>query len=217
MNIKLGKNFPHMEVNTTKGKINLPDYFTNKGKGFIFFTHPNDFTPVCTTEFVSFQEKAEQINSLGYELIGLSIDSMADHFSWINWIKENYGVELDFPIIEDLTREISVSLDILSNAHQDTSTTRVVVVVSKDSKIRVILDYPKEIGRNTDEIVRILKALNVHDQSSLYTPSEWPNNKHLNDRLLVDENEIIDDEYAEKLNLSSRFDWFRHAQNIKKD
>jgi peroxiredoxin (alkyl hydroperoxide reductase subunit C) len=213
MSIKLGKKFPDIETKTTMGPIKLPEYYMKRNKGFIFFSHPSDFTPVCTTEFVSIQENIKEIRKYNYELIGLSIDSMCDHTSWIEWININYGVEISFPIIEDLTREIAVKMDILNNASEDTSTTRAVVFVSKNGVIRVILDYPKEIGRNINEIIRIVKALDKNDKTDLFTPADWPQNNHLADRLLLEEDKIINDKDSGKMDLSSKFGWFRHVKN----
>ena len=177
----LGDKFPQLKVQTTKGKLSLPDHFA--GKWFVLFSHPADFTPVCTTEFVAFQQRYDQFKQLNCELIGLSVDQVFAHISWERWIKKNLKVEIEFPIIAD-TGEVA---DLLSLIHpgKGTNTVRAVFVVDPEGTIRTILYYPQELGRNMDEILRIVKGLQVTDQEKVALPANWPNNELVKDHAIV--------------------------------
>ncbi len=177
----LGDKFPQLKVQTTKGKLSLPDHFA--GKWFVLFSHPADFTPVCTTEFVAFQQRYDQFKQLNCELIGLSVDQVFAHISWERWIKKNLKVEIEFPIIAD-TGEVA---DLLGLIHpgKGTNTVRAVFVVDPEGTIRTILYYPQELGRNMDEILRIVKGLQVTDQEKVALPANWPNNELVKDHAIV--------------------------------
>jgi len=163
--------FPEMEVVTTHGVIKLPDHFTSQGKGFILFSHPADFTPVCTTEFVEFQRRQEEFRKEGFELIGLSVDQVFSHIKWIDWIKEKLGVEIQFPIIADDTGAIGKMLGIIPEGK--TKTVRSVYVVDKNGIVQAIITYPYDVGRNIDEILRYVKALNVSQANGVAMPANW--------------------------------------------
>jgi len=152
----IGDKFPEIEVQTTHGKIKLPDEF--KGRWFILFSHPADFTPVCTSEFVAFQKRYETLQDLGCELIGLSIDQVFSHIKWVEWIKEKLDIEIKFPVIADDTGKVAGILGIIHPA-KGTNTVRAIFIVDPESTIRAILYYPQELGRNMDEIVRMVQAL----------------------------------------------------------
>jgi len=174
----LGEKFPEIEVQTTQGKIKLPDFY--KGKWFILFSHPADFTPVCTTEFVAFQLRYEKFKEMNTELIGLSIDQVFSHMKWIEWIKENIKinnkpVEIKFPIIADSSGEVAKRLGMIS-PFKGSNTVRA-VVVDNNGIIRTILYYPQELGRNMDEILRIVKGLQTIDRQKVALPANWPNNE----------------------------------------
>ncbi len=177
----LGDKFPQIKVQTTKGKLELPNHF--KGKWFVLFSHPADFTPVCTTEFVAFQKRYSQFKELNCELIGLSVDQVFAHIEWENWIKNNLKVEIEFPIIAD-TGEVA---DILGLIHpgKGTNTVRAVFVVDPQGIIRTILYYPQELGRNMDEILRIVKGLQITDANQVALPANWPNNELVKDHAIV--------------------------------
>ncbi len=177
----LGDKFPQIEVQTTKGKLELPKHF--KGKWFVLFSHPADFTPVCTTEFVAFQKRYSQFKELNCELIGLSVDQVFAHIEWENWIKNNLKIEIEFPIIAD-TGEVA---DILGLIHpgKGTNTVRAVFVVDPQGIIRTILYYPQELGRNMDEILRIVKGLQITDANQVALPANWPNNELVKDHAIV--------------------------------
>ncbi len=178
----LGDKFPELEVKTTHGVIKLPDHF--KGKWFVLFSHPADFTPVCTTEFVAFQKRYEKFRELNTELIGLSIDQTFSHIKWVEWIKEKLGVEIEFPIIADDLGKVAAKLGLI-HPGKGTNTVRAVFVVDPNGIVRLILYYPQEIGRNIDEILRAIKALQTSDANGVATPANWPENELIGDKVIV--------------------------------
>ncbi|MEM2933688.1 MAG: peroxiredoxin [Halobacteria archaeon] len=177
----LGDNFPEMKVQTTHGVMELPKAFS--GKWFVLFSHPADFTPVCTTEFVAFQKRYEKFKALNCELIGLSMDQVFSHIKWEEWIKEKLGVEIQFPIIAD-TGAIAEMLGLI-HPGKGTNTVRAVFVVDDKAKIRIILYYPQELGRNMDEILRIVEAMQIADKYNVAMPANWPNNEIVKDHVII--------------------------------
>ncbi len=177
----LGENFPEMKVQTTHGVMELPKTFS--GKWFVLFSHPADFTPVCTTEFVAFQKRYDKFRALNCELIGLSVDQVFSHIKWEEWIKEKLGVQIEFPIIAD-TGEVAKRLGLI-HPGKGTNTVRAVFVVDPESKIRVILYYPQELGRNMDEILRIVEAIQLSDRYNVAMPANWPNNELIGDKVII--------------------------------
>jgi len=178
----LGEDFPKIKVQTTHGEIELPDYY--RGKWFVLFSHPADFTPVCTTEFVAFQKRYEKFKKLNCELIGLSIDQVFSHIKWVEWIKEKLGAEIQFPIIADDTGKIAEMLGLI-HPEKGTNTVRAVFVVDDKGKIRIILYYPQELGRNIDEILRAVEAIQVSDEHGVAMPANWPNNEIVGDNVII--------------------------------
>ncbi|MFA5646011.1 MAG: peroxiredoxin [Candidatus Ratteibacteria bacterium] len=177
----LGDLFPDMEVVTTRGPLKLPQAY--KGQWFVLFSHPADFTPVCTTEFVAFQKRYEKFRKLGCELIGMSVDQVFSHIKWEEWIKEKIGIEIEFPIIAD-TGKVATTLGLV-HPGKGTNTVRAVFVVDGDGKIRLILYYPQEIGRNMDEILRIVEALQMTDKNRVAAPADWPNNDLIGGNVII--------------------------------
>ncbi|ADG13552.1 peroxiredoxin [Methanocaldococcus infernus] len=169
----IGDKFPEVEVKTTHGVIKLPDHY--KGKWFVLFSHPADFTPVCTTEFIGFQKRYDQFREMNCELIGLSIDQVFSHLKWIEWIEEKLGVKIEFPVIADDRGELAEMLGMIS-PFKGSNTVRAVFVVDDKGIIRAIIYYPQEVGRNLDEIVRLVKALQTSDKYGVATPANWPEN-----------------------------------------
>ena len=205
----IGDRFPEVEVETTHGKIKLPDHYA--GKWFVLFSHPADFTPVCTTEFVSFQKHYDEFRALGAELIGLSVDQVFSHIKWVEWIEEKLGVKIEFPIIADHTLDVSKELGLI-HPNKDTTTVRAVFIVDPNAIIRAIIYYPQEIGRNIPEVVRALKALKTFDEKKLAVPANWPENEIIRDRLIVPPAKSVEDakkrlEGAEK-GEHECFDWW---------
>ena len=177
----LGDLFPEIKVQTTHGIFDLPTHF--KGKWFVLFSHPADFTPVCTTEFVAFQKRYDQFRALDCELIGMSVDQVFSHLKWEEWIKENLQVEIEFPIIAD-TGFVAQTLGLI-HPGKGSNTVRAVFVVDPESKIRTILYYPQELGRNIDEVVRIVNGLQIADKNSVAMPAGWPENEIVNDHVII--------------------------------
>jgi peroxiredoxin 2/4 len=179
----IGDPFPKMTVTTTHGTMELPDDVTGEGKWLILFSHPADFTPVCTTEFHAFAKRNDKFEGMNTKLVGLSIDQVFAHIKWHEWIEENLDTEIQFPIIAD---DGSVAKK-LGMIHPGTgsSTVRAVFIVDPKGITRLILYYPKEIGRNMDEILRSLEALQLADKESVAIPANWPNNELIQDHVII--------------------------------
>lgn len=178
----IGDALPEMEVKTTHGVKKLPQDY--KGKWVVLFSHPADFTPVCTTEFVAFNRRYEEFRKLNAELIGLSIDQVFSHIKWVEWIEEKLGEKIQFPIIADDQGEIARMMGMV-HPGKGTNTVRAVFLIDPNGIVRLILYYPQEIGRNMDEILRALKALQVHEEQKVALPANWPNNELIGDRVIV--------------------------------
>ena len=172
----LGDDAPAFTAVTTQGPINFPaDY---KGKWVILFSHPADFTPVCTTEFMTFGSMIEDFKALNTELVGLSVDSLYAHIAWLRRIQElewngKKNIEIKFPLIEDIRMDVSKLYGMVQPGQSNTQAVRAVFVVDPKGKIRTILYYPLSMGRNFDEIKRIILALQKADKDSVATPADW--------------------------------------------
>ncbi len=210
----IGEKFPELEVNTTHGKIKLPDHF--KGKWFVLFSHPADFTPVCTTEFVAFQIRYDKFRELNTELIGLSIDQVFSHIKWTEWIEQNIKVDgkpvkIEFPIIADDLGKVSEALGLI-HEKKGTNTVRAVFIVDPEGIIRAILYYPQELGRNIDEILRMIKGLQLSDKEGVAIPHNWPENELIKDRVIVPPAASVEEkkkrEEAKEKGEIECFDWW---------
>ncbi|HON47509.1 MAG: peroxiredoxin [Kiritimatiellia bacterium] len=177
----LGDKFPELSVMTTQGPMNIPGDL--KGNWFVLFSHPADFTPVCTTEFVAFQKRYDQFKALGCKLVGMSIDQVFSHIKWIEWIKSELKVDIEFPVIA-ANDAIALKLGML-HPGKGTNTVRAVFVVDPEGIVRLIMYYPQEAGRNIDEVVRAVKALQVSDANKVAMPAGWPNNELIKDKVIV--------------------------------
>lgn len=185
MEIKLpliGDKFPRISVKTTHGPKTYPDDLA--GKWFVFFSHPADFTPVCTTEFVAFEKRAAEFRELGAELVGLSIDQVFSHIKWVEWIKEKLDTAISFPVVADDTGEVAKQLGLI-HPGQGTNTVRAVFIVDPEGTVRAILYYPQELGRNMDEILRMVKGLQVATENGVALPANWPNNELIRDEVII--------------------------------
>jgi len=201
----LGEKFPELNVQTTHGAMTLPNDF--KGKWFVLFSHPADFTPVCTTEFVAFAQKADEFKKLGVELIGLSVDQVFSHIKWVDWIKDNLKVEIPFPVIADSAEGVSKALGMIHPGKSNSNTVRAVFVVDPKGNLRLMVYYPQEIGRSVDEILRAVKALQVSDNNGVATPENWPDNKLIGDHVIVPPATDIQTA-AERKGKDGCFDWW---------
>lgn len=167
---RIGEKAPQFEAVTTHGPKKLSDY---EGKYVVLFSHPADFTPVCTTEFVAFQAIYPQLRELNTELLGLSIDSNQSHLAWVNNIEENFNIKIEFPVIADLNKNVASQYGMLMPEENSTETSRAVFVIDDKQVIRGIIYYPLQTGRNMDEIVRLVKALQTTDEHKVSTPANW--------------------------------------------
>lgn len=177
----IGEKFPELKVQTTMGVFNIPKDF--QGQWIVLFSHPADFTPVCTTEFVAFAKKDIEFKDLNAKLIGLSIDQVFSHIKWVEWIKTTLGVEIPFPVIADDTGKVASKLGMI-HPEKATHTVRAVFIIDPQNVIRLIIYYPQEIGRQVDEILRALKALQVSDEKNVAMPENWPNNELLGSKAI---------------------------------
>jgi len=161
---------PDFKAKTTHGERSLSDY---KGKWLILFSHPADFTPVCTTEFIGFAKAADTFRSLNCELLGLSIDSLYSHLAWTQNIKEKFDVEIPFPIIEDIKMEVASAYGMVHPGAADTQAVRATFFIDPHSVLRAMVYYPMSNGRSIDEFVRLLRAMQTSDKNQVATPEGW--------------------------------------------
>lgn len=200
----LGDKFPEMDVVTTQGPMKLPQDM--KGKWFVFFSHPADFTPVCTTEFVAFQKRIDEFKALNCEIIGLSIDQVFSHIKWVEWIKEKLGVEITFPIVADDMGKVAAMLGMV-HPGKGTNTVRAVFIMDPEGTVRIMFYYPQELGRNIDEILRAVKGMQTSDANSVAIPAGWPNNELIGDRVIVPPAKSVA-EARTRLQTNEGFDWW---------
>ena len=172
----IGDKAPSFSAVTTQGTINFPEDY--KGKWVILFSHPADFTPVCTTEFMTFGSMMDEFKALNTELVGLSVDSLYSHIAWLRKIQElewkgMKKVEVKFPLIEDIKMEIANKYGMIQPGQSSTQAVRAVFIIDPEATIRTILYYPISTGRNFDEIKRIIQALQKADKDACATPADW--------------------------------------------
>lgn len=161
---------PEFEAPTTHGVKKLSDY---RGKWLILFSHPADFTPVCTTEFMAFAKRAEEFKALNTELLGLSIDSHYAHIAWVRSIKQNFGIDIPFPIIADLSMQVAHAYGMIQPGASDTAAVRATFVIDPDGMLRAMVYYPLTNGRSIDEFLRLVQALQTTDAHKVATPEAW--------------------------------------------
>jgi len=167
---ELNKPAPDFDAPTTHGPKKLSDY---KGKWLILFSHPADFTPVCTTEFIAFAQAKPEFDRLNCELLGLSIDSHYSHIAWMRNIQEKFSVDIPFPIIADLSMEVAKSYGMIQPGASDTSAVRATFVIDPEGVLRAMVYYPMSNGRSVAEFVRLVEALQTSDGNKVATPEAW--------------------------------------------
>ncbi|AXN44799.1 MULTISPECIES: peroxiredoxin [Mycobacterium ulcerans group] len=174
---RIGDPAPEFTAVTTQGPINFPaDY---AGKWVIFFSHPADFTPVCTSEFITFASMQQQFAAYNTELVGLSVDGLYSHIAWLRTIKDKisfrdmHDVQVNFPLIEDVSMEIAGKYGMIMPGEDSTKAVRAVFVIDPTGTIRAIIYYPLSLGRNFDELLRVIKALQTADHYDVATPADW--------------------------------------------
>jgi peroxiredoxin (alkyl hydroperoxide reductase subunit C) len=200
----IGEKMPSLKVQTTHGVKNVPDDY--KGKWIILFSHPGDFTPVCTTEFVAFAKRNDEFKRLNTELIGLSIDQVFSHIKWVEWIKDNLNVQIPFPIIADDMGNVALKLGMI-HPGKGTNTVRAVFIIDPEGFIRLMLYYPQEIGRQVNEILRALKALQISDKNKVAMPENWPNNELIKDKVIIPPPKDFF-EAQKRMNPKDGYDWW---------
>ncbi|MCE5249030.1 peroxiredoxin [bacterium] len=167
---RLGAPAPQFEAVTTHGTLRLEDY---KGSWLILFSHPADFTPVCTTEFIGFAQIQSKLRELNCELLGLSVDSVTAHIAWVRNIEEKLGQKIEFPVIADLNKEVATLYGMIMPGESKTETSRCVFVIDDKQIIRAMIYYPLSTGRNMDEMIRVVQALQTTDKHGVATPANW--------------------------------------------
>lgn len=167
---QLNKPAPAFSAKTTHGERGLEDY---KGKWLVLFSHPADFTPVCTTEFMAFARNHENFQALNTELLGLSIDSNYAHIAWARNIEEKFGVKIPFPIIEDLSMSVASAYGMIQPGASDTSAVRATFIIDPEGILRAMVYYPMTNGRSIDEFLRLVEALQTSDANGVATPENW--------------------------------------------
>jgi len=167
---RLNEPAPDFKAVSTQGEISLSQF---KGKWVVLFSHPADFTPVCTTEFVEFARRYEEFGKRNVQLIGLSIDSIYAHIAWVRNIEQNFGVDIKFPVIADLDMKVAQAYGMIHPGAASTATVRCVFIIDDKGMVRAMVYYPLTNGRNIDEIVRLIDALQTHEANKVATPANW--------------------------------------------
>jgi len=197
---RIGDTAPDFKAVTTKGDIQFSEYA--KDKWIVLFSHPADFTPVCTTEMSGFATRKSEFDALNTELMGLSIDSIHSHLAWVNNVREKTGVYFDFPIIADIDMKVSKLYGMLQPNESLTAAVRAVFFIDPAKKIRLIMYYPLNVGRNMDEILRVLEGLQISDKFKVALPLDWKNGEKVivpPPKTLDEMQERLDDTENEKI------------------
>ncbi|MBT8305292.1 MAG: peroxiredoxin [Bacteroidia bacterium] len=197
---RIGDQAPDFEAVTTKGKIKLSEFA--KDKWVVMFSHPADFTPVCTTEMTGFARRKSEFDELNTELLGLSIDSIHAHLGWVNNVSNNTGVFFNFPIIADIDMKVAKLYGMLQPNESETAAVRAVFFIDPSKKIRLIMYYPLNVGRNMNEILRALEALQISDKHKVAMPLDWKKGDKVivpPPKTLKEMNERINDTTLEKV------------------
>jgi len=205
---RLNEPAPYFEAPTTHGVKKLTDY---KGRWLVLFSHPADFTPVCTTEFIGFSKHFEEFQKFNTDLLGLSIDSNYSHIAWVRTIKEKFGVDVPFPIIADLSMQVAHTYGMVMPGASTTQAVRAVFIIDNKGILRAMIYYPLSNGRSIPEILRIIKALQTSDKYGVATPEGW----QPGDKVIVSPPATVQD--AEK-RMSEGYectDWFFCKKELK--
>ena len=206
---RIGDTAPDFEAVTTKGKIKLSDFA--KDKWIVMFSHPADFTPVCTTELSGFAKRKSEFDALNTELLGLSIDSIHAHLGWVQNVRENTGVYFDFPIIADIDMKVAKLYGMLQPNESETAAVRAVFFIDPSKKIRLIMYYPLNVGRNMNEILRVLEAMQISDEHKVSMPLDWKKG----DKVIVGPPKTLDELNARLADDSlEKVDWYLAMKNL---
>jgi len=198
---------PDFTANTTHGIKSLSDY---KGRWLILFSHPADFTPVCSTEFMAFSNLYEEFQALNCDLIGLSIDSIFSHIAWVKNIKDNFGVDIQFPIIDDLSMDVANAYGMIQPGASDTSAVRSTFLIDPDGILRAMVYYPMSNGRSIPEFLRLLSALQTSDEHGVATPEGWKSG----DKVIVSPPKTVDEANKRAMEGYEYTDWYFSTKSL---
>ena len=205
MALRLGDTAPNFTAETTDGEIDFHQW--KQGSWAVFFSHPADYTPVCTTELGRAASLKDEFDARGCKMIAVSVDPLESHQGWAPDIGEVGGTDLNFPIIADPDKSVSEAYDMIHPGEGDTSTVRSVFIIDADDKIRLSLTYPKSTGRNFAEILRVLDSLQLTSNHSLATPADW----EPGDRVIVPPTMSTDDAKGTFDNVEELKPYLRYA------
>lgn len=217
---RIGEKAPSFEAVTTQGKINFPSDYS--GKWIILFSHPADFTPVCTTEFMTFANMAKEYEALNCQLVGLSVDGLFSHIAWLRTIKEKIdykgmkNLDVKFPLIEDITMDVANLYGMIQPGESSTKAVRAVFFIDPQGTIRTIMYYPASVGRNFDEIKRVLIALQTSDNFDVALPADW----RPGDDVIVPpagSYGAAEERVSDKSGAHTCYDWFFCTKKISKE
>jgi len=199
----IGEAAPEFTAPSTTGMINFPEDY--KGKWVVLFSHPADFTPVCTTEFIWFQAKKSEFDARNTELIWYSVDGIHSHIAWVRNIKEKFDVTIEFPIVAHPS--IAHNYGMLQPSADDSHTVRAVFIIDPAGKIAALMYYPLSNGRNIDEILRLIDSLQTTANHGRATPANWPNNEIFGDKVIVPPASCMEDAVSNESNYECK-DWY---------
>jgi peroxiredoxin (alkyl hydroperoxide reductase subunit C) len=205
---RIGDMAPDFKAMTTTGEIQFSDY--NKGSWVILFSHPADFTPVCTTEMSEFAKLEDEFKKWNTKLMGLSIDSIHSHVAWVHNVKKNLGITMKFPIIADLDMKVANLYGMIQPGEAETAAVRAVFFIDPHGKIRLIMYYPLNVGRNMDEIWRVLKALQTSDENGVAMPLNW----QPGDKVIVPPPKTVDEMEEREKSDYEMVDFYLAKKNI---
>ncbi len=206
---RIGDEAPDFEAVTTIGNLKFSDY--NKGSWVVFFSHPADFTPVCTTEMSGFAKEKDFFAKHNTKLMGLSIDSIHSHIAWVNAVQEKTGVLFEFPIVADITMSVAKLYGMLQPGESETAAVRAVFIMDPEGKVRLIMYYPLNVGRNMDEIKRSLLALQTSDENKCAMPLNW----QPGDKVIVPAPKTIEGLAERKKSDLEMVDWYLAKRALK--
>lgn len=204
---QLNQPAPDFDALTTHGRKTLSDY---TGKWLVLFSHPADFTPVCTTEFMAFANRAADFAALDAELLGLSIDSHYAHIAWVRSIKQTFGVDIPFPIIADLDMKVAQTYGMIQPGASDTQAVRATFIIDPGGILRAMVYYPMTNGRSVDEFFRLIKALKTSDDHGVATPENW----HPGDDVIVPTPQTADEAERRMAQGYQTKDWYFSTKTL---
>lgn len=199
---------PEFEARSTQGLVRMSDY---RGRWLVFFSHPADFTPVCTSEFLAFQNASERFAALGADLLGLSVDSLYAHIAWIKDIEARFDTRISFPIIEDISMSVARAYGMIHEGSATTAAVRSVFFIDPEGYIRAMIHYPMNVGRSVEEVLRVLSALQESDTHQIATPEGWTRGE---DTVLPPP---IDQAEADKRSTMNGGAWYFTHQEARRD